>query len=500
MEEKSRTRDLAARLAPYAPLLFFGFASELVYGLYFLRGFPLTTVGPVLTNIAFLTATSTDGFINFVGALVALYFSFAVAWWWTRRREDRTGLWLILGFGAVFALTLTFTFPLTSNDVFDYVAESIELVQHHANPILVPVATFRHDPLMNLAGMWAPTKSPYGPIGVVVDALPTYVAGRNVVLNVALIKLQFSLLLLFDSLVVYGILRRRAPRAALSGALLVAWNPFLLIEFAANGHNDIVMMTFVLLALFCLAEGQLTAGPLLLTGSILVKYVTIPLLPLFLMYGAARQPTWRARGWYLLSTTVAVLAVGAIVSRAFDVGTDTIRATLSQPVTYFTSGPSVVQRLWPSLDPDTIASAGKLLFGIVYLYSLRLAAESRIGVLRGCLLTMTALVALVANNIWFWYAAWAVLLAAPIPALSERLAGVWLGVASEISAGLFYFVWPWLGAQTFGITLVGRIAYLLLFVPFAALLVAEPYLPGSFRRRPLLDSAAAPVTSSEPSL
>ena len=62
---------------------------------------------------------------------------------------------------------------------------------------------------------------------------------------------------------------------------LFAWSPLLVIEAAGNGHNDIVMMVFVMGSLILLLQRRpLFAFPLLALG-IVIKYAVGSLIPLW---------------------------------------------------------------------------------------------------------------------------------------------------------------------------------------------------------------------------
>jgi hypothetical protein len=84
--------------------------------------------------------------------------------------HDRATLWLILGFGALFSVTLTFVYPGTAIDIYTYRSEP-----HHA-PLpcqshLCLSITVSWRPLMPLADGW-PERAPYGPLGIILNALP----------------------------------------------------------------------------------------------------------------------------------------------------------------------------------------------------------------------------------------------------------------------------------------------------------------------------------------
>lgn len=454
-------------------LLLLGVWCELLYALYFLRTFPLLRYYGGLTDLGNITQASPGGFIAFVGVFALLFLLLGLAWRQVYTLDDPATLWLVLGFGALFALTMTFVYPITSADIFDYVDQSIIMVQYHANPVFTPPSAFPNDPLMPLSSIWRTSGSPYGPLAIVFDAVPTLFVGRNLLANLILLKLLFSAMAIAEAYLVYEIARPIAPRHAVSGALLVAWNPFVIFDISANGHNDIIMMFFALLGILSVTRGELTLGPLLLAASVFTKYATAPLFPLFLVYGFTRQPTWGQRFVYLLTTAASVLALAVVVYKPFWQGMDTLRPFLSQNITYFTSFGSVLSNLDPgAITPDQATQIGRGLFVPIYLYALWLSSRSVVALLRACVLTMFFMIALVLVNVWFWYALWVVVVAMTLPGLAERISALLLAFGVEVAAAFFFFLWRWLGGLTAGMQVVSRVSYLVIFLPAALALFA----------------------------
>ncbi len=56
---------------------------------------------------------------------------------------------------------------------------------------------------------------------------------------------------------IYLILKQRQPRWAVAGTIAFAWNPLVLLAVAQNGHNDIVMIFFLLAAVWALVHRTL---------------------------------------------------------------------------------------------------------------------------------------------------------------------------------------------------------------------------------------------------
>ncbi|HCI80605.1 MAG TPA: hypothetical protein DHW02_13045, partial [Ktedonobacter sp.] len=155
-------------------LIIAGVSCEILYLAYLVRQFPLLRYYQGLRDIGGITDHSYSGLTLFAVVFLCLFALFGVALWdiYTTHKEKHT-LWLILGFGAMFALTMIFVYPGTAIDIFSYIAQSIILIYHHANPMITPAASFPSDPLMGLAGGLGSRGTPYGPLGLLIDAIPT---------------------------------------------------------------------------------------------------------------------------------------------------------------------------------------------------------------------------------------------------------------------------------------------------------------------------------------
>src|SRR6266480_705971 len=246
---------LVAWLQSHLWLLLLGITSELVYFFYLLHDFPVTLYSLELTDMGAISEHSHLGFLKFLIALSFLFMLFGFAWWDAHRFQDRATLWTILSFGGVFTLTTIFVYPVTAIDIFNYIGYSLIMVQYGANPMTTLPSQFIADPLVRLvAEPFTNVPSPYGPLAQLIQALPVVIAGRNVLASLLLLKIMSSAILGAGAFFIYKILTHIAPRFALPGALALAWNPFALLEYSANGHNDIVMMFFIILAVFALIK------------------------------------------------------------------------------------------------------------------------------------------------------------------------------------------------------------------------------------------------------
>jgi hypothetical protein len=448
-------------------LLLLGIASELIYLFYLLHDFPITSYFLELTDLGMMTAHSHTGFFEFLLAFTILFTLFGFAWLEVRKFQDHTTLWIILCFSAIFALTTIFVYPITAIDIFIYIVETLVLVQYHANPLVTPPATFPYDPLMQLASVFSRTPSPYGPLILLIQALPIAIAGRNVLLSLILLKFVSSSMLLVQSFFVYKILVQFAPKFALPATLALAWNPFALLEYSANGHNDIAMTFLIILAVFALVKDRHIWATTLITASALIKFASLPLLPLFFIYSFTHQPTNKQRMLYTIKSIIAVSGLTLVLFRPFWAGPQTLaylRTITQTPLYSFSLFLQDISSTQVSLHQAI--QIGWTLFTVCFLYALWLSSQDFSSLLKGCFLTMFALLAFSATYIQVWYLIWPFVLAILIPQTEVSLAAIFLLYAGTLVELVHAYIFPW---GTFNISsafaLVNSTAYLVIFFP-----------------------------------
>lgn len=212
----------------------------------------------------------------------------------------------------IFAVTfhlVMIAFPsLLSTDLFDYVRHGRIFVFHGENPLTIPAIFFQHDPFFNLGG-WVSTGSVYGPLHVYVSGGLALISGDRVGAAFIIFKSFYIAVNVVNLLLIWKITARLNPGFQARAIIFFGWNPFIVILAAANGHNDILMLAFVLAAVLCYLDRRFMLGVLCLTLATLVKFVTLPLLLLYVALMLRRRA-----GIYRKATTA--LAAGGIATAA----------------------------------------------------------------------------------------------------------------------------------------------------------------------------------------
>ena len=118
---------------------------------------------------------------------------------------------------------------------------------------------------------------------------------------------------LLCAFLVYRIIQRVAPRFARAGTALFLWNPFLLIEVANSGHNDILVLLAVLASIYCILYRRFKLSTAALTLGFLVKFSTALLLPIPLLLILRKEGSLRTRARELLITLATIVVIVAAV-------------------------------------------------------------------------------------------------------------------------------------------------------------------------------------------
>ncbi|HEY7122759.1 MAG TPA: hypothetical protein VH540_02305 [Ktedonobacterales bacterium] len=229
---------------------------------------------------------------------ILLLLAFYLCAYWTVRLSAQSSdglsersLQIIIVFPIVAMLILLHLYPLTSLASINQAIQARVLTTHHANPYLVPAARFPDDPFTSYDDAQN-LPATAGPLWLLLSAIPALLAGNNLLALVLLEKMLPILFALGCQRLVWVIATRVAPHRRWQALLLFSWNPLLLLETAGNGHNDIALLFFVLLACYFLLVGPRSLVLPALALALLMNMLALILLPFFLvaLWRSATQP------------------------------------------------------------------------------------------------------------------------------------------------------------------------------------------------------------------
>lgn len=200
---------------------------------------------------------------------------------------------------------LFFSYPaMLSFDVFNYIATAKALFFYHENPYVIMPIEFIGDPLLSFTHA-ANKIALYGPSWILLSGIPYFAGIGNFLVTLFSFKLFTSIFYLGTVFLIWKISKN------LISFSLFAFNPLVITETLVSGHNDIVMIFFVLFSFYLLIKKKnaVLAFAFLLI-SIFIKYATIFLLPVFLyiLWKALRKEAVKLEKIFYFSSLLMLFA------------------------------------------------------------------------------------------------------------------------------------------------------------------------------------------------
>lgn len=202
---------------------------------------------------------------------------------------NRRNVTVVVGGALILFLTSIIALPnLNNTDLYLYMLHARVFNEYGANPLTVAPATFIDDPLLVFAyvdGTYIP--SLYGPAWTLLSVIAGSIAGDGVVANLFAFRLLLLILNLGNALLIWMILGRVNPGYRLTGLIFYCWNPIVVLK--GFGHVDPMIVLFLLAGLYLYIVGQKwIAVPALAIASI-TKFITAPLLVIYLFFISKRK-------------------------------------------------------------------------------------------------------------------------------------------------------------------------------------------------------------------
>lgn len=149
---------------------------------------------------------------------------------------------IIAGFSVAFGLVACCIPTFDSTDILTYVNIGWLQTRHGANPYceaVCEIPSWQSDPMFYYE--WAHIPSAYGFLFARLAKLVTDISGPSPVLAIMLFKAVNLLVYLATGWLLYRGLRARSCPGAERAMYLFLWNPLVLLQTLANGHNDLLM-------------------------------------------------------------------------------------------------------------------------------------------------------------------------------------------------------------------------------------------------------------------
>lgn len=234
--------------------------------------FPFSPLPNVALFVRNYRALSTA---TYIGLMVSLFFCYGRILW--NIKFHGYGMTYVIRFVLMSGIILLFSFPMLSNDIFNYIATAKVTFFYKENPYIIMPIQIPNEQM--LAFLHASNKvALYGPVWIIFTAIPHILGFGNLMATIYTFKIFVGI---FYAGLIWLIwkLTKHDPFAVAFFAL----NPLVLSETLIAGHNDVVMVFFVLLSWWLLQKKKIAISLTAFVLSILIKYATVILLPVYVI-------------------------------------------------------------------------------------------------------------------------------------------------------------------------------------------------------------------------
>jgi len=455
-------------------VLALGLASAAVYLTAFTLTWPLWRLfAQPQADYAWFGQYTRSSQVIYLGAFTLLFAFQYVVYRLLRCSPDLIGLDLIVGGQLLFGVLMVWIYPVAALDLYDYLMYGRIVLVYGGNPFLDPPSAFP-DALVAYSP-WPHERSVYGPLWQLLSLLPTAVSGGEMLRGLVAFKVLGLLAFIGCTVLIWRLLSRLAPTYASSGTLLFAWNPLLLFELVGNGHNDVVMVFMILLAIYALIAGWRLLVLPLLALAVLTKLPAIALGPVFL-YGLLRGSGSRSEKQLAIVGGAAIgLGLTVALYAPFWEGPSTLYF-LSRGNWFTASFPTMLRELLREWFPYEEAGrlsglmvgsafAAFVLMRMIWLWSEERDAKTAPADWQPWLKAAhdVTFVYLAFATLWWqpWYLTWLVALAALLPSRIIHERALLFCYGGMLNYLVFKYVWPVFQPMTY--TTIMGISVVLIF-------------------------------------
>src|SRR5436190_7426621 len=219
--------------------------------------------------------------------LIQLVIYFAVAWLSLRTRDSRALLLLGLIFAALFRLSILFSPPYLSDDIYRYIwdgrVQAAGINPYRYIPADESLAELRDEKIYRNINRRDYAHTIYPPVAEGAFLLITRFSESVTWMKAVMVGCEaIAVWALIQLLISFGFARQRV--------LIYAWHPLAVWEFAGSGHMDALAIAFIALALLARRKHGETLTGVLLACATCVKLFPAVLFPTVYMRWSWKMP------------------------------------------------------------------------------------------------------------------------------------------------------------------------------------------------------------------
>lgn len=428
--------------------------------------FPLWPNREALLDMGKLVGYGWSSFLPWITGLIAWVACLVTLLWGLRGQTFTQQRPLIMVTTTITYAGFLAMYPTSAIDVYIYAVRSRLFSEYGQNPNGVqPLEHWETDQYMRFASQeWADDLSPYGPLWNILAYPITWLAGDNIGLALIGFKLLSLVSILAMAWLVHDIVKRSHPGWELVAAGFLLWNPLMMWDGIGNAHNDVTLMLFVVGALWCWQRGYDRWVVPLLIASVMIKYVTVILLPVAVVALWRRNPDWPTRisatlwgmAWTLLLLAVAMFPFYDLAALRESATAQGAKVALSPA---WVVRATLERWSWPAPTNETVQLVAYTIISI-YIAGWMLACWRNPERLpRATFEVMFGFMLVASTNQRHWYVLWIIPLAAVlIPGSPWRRTLLW-SVTAMLGHGCTIWLW-----YAYNISLRGYYGYAMIIV------------------------------------
>lgn len=250
---------------------------QIAVALYLVVGILVAVVAGVGRSVSSYADIAADS-SRYIFLILALLLGILAMLYAYKNPPPRRWIYLAVIFvGAIFL----FLPPLASGDALTSLFRIKIFALTGTNPYIIAPSQFPGDP-WTTGTSWRHIPMPYGPLWTLGSVIFFPFIKGSLASALFVYKLVISAAAVACGRLLY-IISERLETNGRKTEILFLWNPLLILTVFSDSHNDILMILLLLLGLFFLLKDKYQFALLALTGSILIKYATILVLPFFLL-------------------------------------------------------------------------------------------------------------------------------------------------------------------------------------------------------------------------
>jgi hypothetical protein len=267
-------------------------------------------------------ATVVNGYANlllafFVLAFVLALFASRVGTKVAHERltsKDRSLLfWTVCLLTGVFGVIFIFAPGVMSQDIFLYTTYGRMASFYNVNPYVVSPTVYSTDIFHVFLLDKELSVAHYGPLWIDMT-LPVVSVARASVVNILFgFRLLGFIFYIANTVLIWFILAKLKPEMRISGVILFAWNPLVLLSGVSEAHYEIVVITFLLLGALLFQRRLFLLSWVFMLLATLLNVFCLLLLPFFVKLLWKETRVMRSGRWFLWWLTLTSLSAVIVV-------------------------------------------------------------------------------------------------------------------------------------------------------------------------------------------